>query len=297
MWKQLSNILAMILGTIFLLPMAHSQASESLSGMLKQSCQDGKYQPTDSFELAQVEALFGLTLQNPGNQQLIKDWQTIGFDMFQHTESGNTFVILREQSTRREGRGFYAIRTGKTDKLLLQAPHSFKDERTGEIVVNLMLKSKFTAAAWNTVPRYYAESGRKIDADMAHLDQTYFLAFSRAFAQQYKGAPVMQVHGFAQKKRRSGSGKNADMVISSGTSNPTATVLNMAACFKNQLTPNAFVYPSEVRELGGTTNSIGNALRQLGNAGFVHIEMSAELRQQAIEDPAFTDRFLGCLAK
>ncbi len=297
MWKQLSKNLGLAWGIAFLISTHPVWAGENLSSLLRQSSQGGKYVPADQREIAQAEALFSLTLQNPGDHKLAKDWLGIGFDLLQISEPGGTFAVLREQDARREGRGFYVIRLGKSDKTLLQAPHSFKDEHTREIVLNMMLQSRISAAVWNTVPRYYEENGMKIDADMAHLNQTYFLAFSRAFGKLNKDGHIIQIHGFSQGKRKSGAGGQADMVISSGTSYPTEALLKMASCLKRKLTPNALVYPTEVRELGGTTNSIGEALQQMGHAGFMHIEMSAPIRQQALKNPDLTTRFLGCLPK
>lgn len=272
-------------------------SGENMETLLRQSSQNGKYLQAHQSELSRTEFLFNRTFQNIDDHNLEKDWQSIGFEMQRISDSGEDYVVLREHENRREGRGFYIIRTGKSDPTLLQAPHSFKDEHTREIVYQLMLNSHFKAAVWNTVPRRYLDNGVQIDADMAHLKQTYFVSFSRAFVKSHNESRVIQIHGFANEKRNSAAGWGADMVLSSGVAQPSSSLLKMAKCLKNKFVQNVLIYPTEVRELGGTTNSIGDALRQMGHSEFMHIEMSAKMRQLALSDSTFPTRFLGCLQK
>ncbi len=298
MLKPLNKISGWLVAAL-VISIQSARAAESLDSLLKQSSKDGKYVQVAPDELVQAETLFRRTLNNPEDKTLHKDWQAIGFELLPINEPEATYFVLRELTTRREGRGFYAIRAGKSDKSLLQAPHSFKDEHTREIVLHMMHQSQFAAAAWNTVPRSYIdkEKNQMVDADMAHLEQTFFVAFGRAFGSVYKNSNIIQMHGFSKEKRKSGAGEQADMVLSSGTAYATPAVQKMSGCMKRQLTPNAKLYPDEVRELGGTTNSTGDALRQIGHNGFIHIEMSAQIRLQALKDTAFTTHLLGCLPK
>ena len=54
-------------------------------------------------------------------------------------------------------------------------------------------------------------------------------------------------------------------------------------------------YPRDVRELGGTTNRIGQLWRELGREDFLHIELSHALRQRLVGDRGARGEMLACL--
>lgn len=277
-------------------------AAENLPQMLEVASRDGAYIAPAAREVAQAEALFLRCLQQSagekaqcGDATAQQGWRQLGFEAVEARHGGRSLWVIREAGKGRQGRGFFAFFPDSVSTTALQAPHSFKDENTREILLHLLAEGDFRAAAWNTVPRAYERDGVKVDADMAHLQDTYFMAFSRAYARRYGTGRLVQLHGFAQEKRRSESGASAEMVVSAGSRTPTPAVLETGRCLKRAGLGEARIYPDEIRELGATTNRIGSALRALGHQGFIHIELSAPSRQRLLNEQAARGSLLRCL--
>lgn len=227
-------------------------------------------------EAARAQVLFLRLLKGDTGTDIKSSWSTMGFDLVDDTESGLTLLI--EQPMQRRGRGFFAFKKGNASAL--QMPHSFKDEMTREIGIALFQQGRFSAAAWNTTPRDFKLNGAMVDADMAHLTDTYFIAFSRAFAQHYPQGNILQLHGFVQEKRRSAAAKDAAAILSNGTRTPPPDLHKIARCLAKETGANILSYPYDVRELGATTNTIAAALRQQGFDKFFHLEMSRAFRTE-----------------
>ncbi len=131
---------------------------------------------------------------------------------------------------------------------------------------------------------------------MAHLENTVFQAFGRAFAKQYSTGTIVQLHGFAQGKRKTATGKIADMILSATTRSPSQRVLDIGECLKSQITGFVVrIYPNEISELGGTTNSNAKDLRERGFNSFRHIELSKPLREELRNDKAVRQKLSTCL--
>ncbi|MDP2828867.1 MAG: hypothetical protein Q8O37_09685 [Sulfuricellaceae bacterium] len=272
-------------------------SADNLAKLLGAASRDGAYIAPAAREVEQAEALFQRCFDQCNDAAARHGWRQLGFEMMETEHGGRPLLVIRESLNARQGRGFFAFFPKSVSTTALQAPHSFKDENTREILLHLLAEGDFRAAAWNTVPRQYELDGMKVDADMAHLKATYFLAFSRAFARRFGAGKLVQLHGFAQEKRRSESGASAEMVISSGSRTQTPAVLETGGCLKRAELGEVRIYPTEIHELGATTNSSGSALRALGHAGFVHIEMSAPSRLSILNDQTGRARLLRCLEK
>ncbi len=277
-------------------------AAENLPQMLDAASREGAYIAPAAREVAQAEALFLRCLElgddrqaQCGDTQAQQGWRQLGFEAVEARHGGRSLWVIREIGKNRQGRGFFAFFPGSVSTTALQAPHAFKDENTREIVLHLLAEGDFRAAAWNTVPRTYERDGVKVDADMAHLQETYFMAFSRAFARRYGAGKLVQLHGFAQEKRRSESGASAEVVVSAGSRTPTPAVLGAGRCLKRAGLGEVRIYPDEIRELGATTNLIGSALRALGHNGFIHIEMSGSCRLRLLNEQVARGKLLHCL--
>lgn len=271
-------------------------ATESLSSMFQSASRGGAYVAPAAAELARAETLFQQCLTDCASVAVRQGWAQLGFEVLQAAHGGKPLVVIREQADARLGRGFYVFRPGSNATTVLQAPHSFKDEHTGDILLRLLEPGGFRAAAWNTVPRHYESNGVTVDADLAHLQDSYFLAFSRAFARQFASGRLVQLHGFAAEKRRTDAGSAADIVISSGSVEVTAALRDTRQCLQRAGLGEVRMYPTDIRELGATTNSTGQALRALGHAGFIHLELSAPTRRRLLDDPASRTQLLQCLA-
>jgi len=242
-------------------------------------------------EVARAQALFLRLMQGERGEVLGKAWSDLGFALVNDTEQGLTW--LQERPEARRGRGFFVFRPDGADAL--QMPHAFNDAMTGQIGIALFRRGRFGAAAWNTVPRDFVADGRRVDADMAHLDDSYFIAFARAFAQRHPQDHLYQLHGFEQENRLSDAARKAAAILSDGSRTPAAALHRLATCIAAKTGARVLTYPEDVRELGATTNTVAAALRREGFVGFVHIEMSRPLRTDLAHSPAQQRKLLSCL--
>lgn len=289
MFRSSAFIMAALLSAV------PADAAETVGDLLASASRGGHYMAPDADELQQAEALFLRCFSDCTAPEVRQGWQALGFDLIEVDKGGETVVVIREKEGARSGRGFYLLRPQSASTTALQAPHSFKDLHTRDILLHLLDSGDFRAAAWNSVPRNHLRNGMSVDADMAHLQESYFLAFGRAFAHRFSGGKLVQLHGFAQSKRRTAMGATAEVIISSGSRQTTATVREMGGCLKDAGFGNVRIYPLEARELGATTNSSGKALRFMGYEGFVHIEMSAPFRLKLLNNSVERCKLLRCL--
>lgn len=207
----------------------------------------------------------------------------------------DSFSIAADRGDAPAGRGFFVLRsTGRA--VLLSAPHQFRDLGTGIIAAQLMETMDFRGLAVNTAPRDLGVPGIAGDSDLSDLSDTHFNAFHLAFFHAHPAGRVVQLHGFAKEKRRSRAGREAEVILSSGSADPTDGVRQMAECL-TAMGLRTLVYPQDVQELGGTTNSNLAALRAAGapNGYFVHVEMSAETRKELRRNPDAFFVFGTCL--
>jgi len=272
-----------------------SVSASEIRVMLYEAQQEGSYVPADVTELEKAESLFLRVFQGDNAQTLRNEWGAIGFGLIEIREKGINYWVIQENVGRKEGRGFYLFRLNSNSITAIQAPHSFKDLRTREITFDLMFQSDYVAAAWNTVPRDYVVNGVTVDADLAHLEQTFYIAFSRAFAQHFAQGNLVQLHGYAVEKRTTAAGKASELILSSGTSSPTSVLMQTADCMKQKVSDKSLVYPLEVTELGATTNTIGAALREIGHEGFMHIEINRDVRERLLTENKLQNNFDRCL--
>jgi hypothetical protein len=106
---------------------------------------------------------------------------------------------------------------------------------------------------------------------------------------------VVQLHGFAPANRTTCAGREAALILSAGHRYPGCRLRRLAACLAGSLPGVVRLYPDQVRELGGTTNRIGELLRQAGFSNFIHMEMSPMLRLRLLESAGLREDFLDCL--
>ncbi len=167
------------------------------------------------------------------------------------------------------GQGFYALRA-RGAALFLQAPHAAGDDlQTGEITFRLARELEPRALALSTTSR--------AEIDLARDGGSLFQEATLGFARHLRGKEptVLQIHGFAQDKRRTEAGRNSDVILSSGHDTPGRAVQVLARCLRRDLDLQVGVFP-DVPELGAQTNLQG---QQLPQGSFVHVELSRDLRR------------------
>ncbi len=207
-------------------------------------------------------------------------WQALGFEI--KKKPPLVFVLPEKNRTQ----GFMVLSPDKMKPWLLQAPHAKSDLHTGKLAAKLFAEGPFRLGIWNTLPR------KSVDA--AHHYQSYWQALTQAFAEKYADGRIIQLHGFAANKRKSREARKAGMIVSAGHDFPPVWVKAAAKCLQDKGF-NALLYPYQVSELGATTNSQGQLLQALGHQGFLHLEMSREMRGKLLEEKALRAQLLACL--
>ncbi len=243
-------------------------------------------------ELTQATQAFEQALSG---QQASALWANLG--MQTHIREGMAYI--HEAPDQRSGRGLFSLRvSGSVQPWLLQAPHAKSDNYTGRLAALFYAEQPIKAAMWNTVHRrtrlQISPQGKT--ADMAHLTGTYWQAMTASFARQFPHGRIIQLHGYAQSKRRTAAARASDMIISAGHLRPPTWIEAFSRCMKKALPAKVSLYPDEVRELGATTNVQGHLLQQLGFDGFVHIEMSRPLRNMLLKRKDLRLKLFDCLS-
>lgn len=265
-----------------------SQAGELETQLRQAFGQD--FAQSDAADVSRAEQLFRNSL---AGQNSTAEWADLAMDSLDN----EGLLLIREQPSSRRGRGLFVIRhPAGTQNWLLQAPHGDSDLYTGKIAARLFMQGPFRAGQWNTVPRNAGGEKREDTADMAHLDHSYWQAFTRAFAEPQADAKIIQLHGFDRSARNSKAASHTDMIVSAGHRQPPVWLQKTAQCLKNAWPGRVSLYPTDVAELGGTQNSQSRLLQNIGHQGFLHIEMSKALREQFLEQADARQQFIDCLS-
>ncbi|HVL76801.1 MAG TPA: hypothetical protein VM406_12360 [Noviherbaspirillum sp.] len=232
-----------------------------------------------------MEKLFVRLLQGERTAQIDTALRALGWAMRTQADGAVTWTVVAEADTRREGRGLFAF--SSHGRHAIQAPHVPTDALTGQILLGYGRDALPRALAWNTVPRR--------TADMARLDDTPLVAFSRAFAQVHPQEKILQLHGFDVANRRSGAGATSSAIVSAGHRRPSPALVSAVTCMQKRIDQRARLYGNDVHELGGTQNSVARTLLASGHAGFIHVELDMPLRRSLVDDAARRRVLLECL--
>ncbi len=180
------------------------------------------------------------------------------------------------------GGGYFAWRCGPASDVVVQAPHSFYDLDTAEIVRDMFADVSVRGAMWNTVHRYRATPSEQPEdalhpADVAHQPASLFQTWTLAAAEAWPSLRVVQLHGFA------GSEAVGDVVLSSGVEGAAPT--RVAERLRGAVGPlsdgeaaTVQVFGLDTDLLGATTNAQARALAGGGGETFLHLELAREVR-------------------
>jgi len=168
--------------------------------------------------------------------------------------------------------------------MALESPHAKNDIHTGVIGLRLFLAGQTRAYAAATITRHVA--------DMAHLEDTCFQAFTLAFADVCPTGLVVQLHGFESENH---SGTRADVIASAGSPSPEPWLDDVVQQLKQATALTVLAYPRDTRQLGATRNAQGEALHQSRRCRFLHLEMTKELRDQLTRDDQLRRAILNTL--
>lgn len=263
-----------------------TQAQEvDLEACLARVITNKHYQAPSPAEFTQATDLFQRTLEDRwADGKLTTSWAALGFEFRQVTAMNEQLWLLSESAGNEAGRGWFLFRTDSRSSLALQAPHARNDVHTGVIALRLFLAGRARVLAASTITRHRA--------DMAHLDDTFFQAFTLAFARACPTGMVVQLHGFDAPNRPE---LEAEIIASAGTRSPEPWLADVVQRLNKLTALPALAYPQDTRQLGGTLNAQSRALRQSRDCRFLHLEMSRELRERLTNDAALRRTILDCV--
>jgi hypothetical protein len=244
-----------------------------------------RFQPPGDEPLRRTRALVAHLAKalHPGAPPaaLVAEAKAAGFELALARDTAGEVWVLHEPEGQRAGAGGFALRPGGS-RLVIEAPHTFYDEGTGEIALALFARLHAGALFFNTVHRYAPPDGDEHPADVAHSERTLFAAANQGLLDA-AGWTILQVHGFGGKQPLPAEVK---AVVSDGTrtAGPSAVRLR-AALAKRWGAGTARLYGVDAEVLGATTNVEGKAARRSG-VTFLHVEMSADTRRALGRDAA-----------
>jgi len=197
--------------------------------------------------------------------------------------------VVTESADRVRGVGSYVIRLGPAQPVLLSAPHSFHDQGTGDIGLDLLLEASEASATpralfVNSVHRHRQLDGRKValadnPADSANVADHPLASVTRR-ALEHAPLTIIQLHGFA----RDDAAGDPIAILSSSRSRPSAYLRALASSLRAGLPEFEFgVFGVDVDRLGGTKNTQARAAREFDRC-FAHFEMARELRDRLVDD-------------
>ncbi len=206
-------------------------------------------------------------------------------------------VLLSEPDGECAGRGIYWLNEDAGSSLAITAPHRGSDRHTGTLAAALFLETGARAAGWNSSPRRASATCAEA-IDLARSKDHLFSAFTLGFAQAVPEGLIVQLHGFDGAKRESFAARDAVMILSNGTNQPTQRLLRLADDLSLAFAPQeVLVFPIGTKELGATTNAQAQLLQEAGFEGFVHIEISAGMRAALVEDAGLRGKLARALLR
>lgn len=225
-----------------------------------------------------------------------------GFRAYPFAKSG--LWILAEDEHEKRGAGAIVLSERSDAKLIIEAPHTFFDSGTLSLAVALFDRLSARALVINTVHRGQAlPNGAKMSkmsakavarsghlpSDVAHQPEAFF---SVAHDVLIMGPPVaitLQIHGYRDDRL-----PELDAVVSGAGSG--FDVQPLAERLRRAL-PKARIgaFPKDTKDLGAIHNAQAELSRTLG-APFVHLELSATLRQRLTEDARARTALITALA-
>ena len=261
------------------------------------------YVPADEATRAALGRLIAamLATPSPAPSALQELARAAGFVVEGWSVGGRRYLAARELAERRGGGGAYVVRVdGAGPPAILEAPHGFFDLGTERIALELFLAGEGWPRALfvNTVHRYLGADGVKrkqadSPADPCHSAEHLFAVATAAAIEALPGVEVVQLHGFGDDE--AAEGMPAAIVSGGLAEQATPRSRIVAERMRTGLGVAVALFPVDTDRLGATTNVQGRTIRGREGASFVHVEMSAGLRQRLRSDPAARARLADAL--
>ncbi len=216
----------------------------------------------------------------------------LGMELQLHQDGTTSFWLLREVPGIHQGRGVYLWRCGQATDVIVQAPHSFFDLKTGRLGRELFRDLEARVLMLNTLHRYKSRKGETPNdaehpADVAHNDASLYQAVTVGILEAAPRSLFVQLHGFEAANR------GLDVLLSDGRPDGQIMAPAMLASWQPEKLVVAVYGPGQPK-LGGLTNVQGRAIRARSGR-FLHVEMSPTVRSRLIEDTLFRRPFAEAL--
>jgi hypothetical protein len=275
-----------IITLLFCAILSTAQAND-LNTALKQATGNEAFTVADPAELKQAQQFFYQSLQSLEAQP---NWATLKMEPVNQAE----WMIIKESADARRGRGLYAIRHQDAHKTagLLQVPHAYTDRYTEQLAALLFSEGAFKAVQWNTIKPSSKIAHSKDTADMARYPNTYWQAFTQAFAEQYPQGRIIQINGLAKSgKTKSKSTHKSDLVMSAGQNTSSAWLQQTTSCLQKNLPYNVSLNANN--DL--SKNAQAQWLQQQHHQGFAHLAISLSLSQKLLNNKELRSKLVSCL--
>ena len=248
-----------------------------------------EYRPPTSDEYIRVSGLLGefyprLLAGATDFADMRPRFRKAGFRLRTLERDGESWVVLYEGGETWRGTGTYVFRTGReAAPVLLQAPHSYYDIHTGEIVEKLFEETEARAFFFNSLHRYRGArhervGGTAYPSDLAHDTSSFFHLFMTEYLIHRPDTLVAQFHGYADGELED---RDIGVVLSNGSEEPTPFTGRLADGLGAVLEDwEVAIYPDDTDKYAATANIQGRWIRRYGRGHFVHVEFIDELRDQ-----------------
>ena len=315
--KTLKNSLLLLWLLSLISPGACFANAKETTGSIIFHQKQAEFRPWSSLDLNQAESLFKAFFSGTSPLQQRSAWQNLGMSVsIQTLANGKTAYLISPGNEARQGAGYYLLRPeglatpgsesgsmpgsmpGPMPELMLQAPHQFHDRHTGHIATQIFTDHPVRALVLNSAHRKRVANRASLSTnpDLAHNPNTLLMSFTRGFIAAYPDGKVVQIHGFSASKRKTAAGRRAQIIVSGGANWPTALSTDVANCLSERQAE-VYLYPRDINELGGTTNSIANWLSSIGKSQFIHLENSSKMRENILNNPIVRSLIWSCLSK
>jgi hypothetical protein len=218
----------------------------------------------------------------------------MGMEVIDFTFKKVRFLILREVKETFRGSGVYVLCCGRTEPLVIQAPHGYFDLNTATLGYRAFRRSKARWFMINSLQRYESRDMETRTeefhpTDPAHNANSLYQAVTLGILKTSPHLLFVQLHGF------DASWRNTDAVFSDGRTEPQIWSEKLAKAWK-QNKWRMLVFGRQFKGLGAPTNVQGRAINLAGGR-FLHIEMSLEMRRWMVRSAENRKRFVRALIR
>jgi hypothetical protein len=271
------------------------RAEEALWRAVEALRHDGAYRDASAWRRAQVRALTGDLVRGLDSGVVPEGAIRRAADADLRLHAAEAWVLLT--SLPENADGFIAVHRGPGGPpLILEAPHAWYDRGTGRLACMLFEGGVGRALLVNTAHRESPSQGdlsggtQDLGSDVAHRPASVFQAATLGAADALNDPLVVQIHGFSAEH-----GSWAAVVSEGPTLSPARHLAQAQASLAPLLARwGPVATGDQVPALAARTNSQGKALA--GQARFLHVELSAEVRAALLADPDLRERFGHTLA-